>query len=195
MSSIFEQPWTLLIIAIIALPVLLMFRRISPEKSAWWQWLLPPFLAVAALGLDYLVQTDLEKINAVINTAVKAVEEENPDAIEAIISENYHDSYHNTKKVLMYYCRDKLSPPLVEKNIARIMATQISQPDAIAIFTVRTVFDKRSHIYQSFKSQTFTKVQIGLQKEPDGSWLINRAELLELDRRPASWQDIKQASW
>ena len=149
MFNIFEQPWTLLVVAILILPVLLMFRRISPEKRQWWQLLLPPLLALAAFGLDSLVQTDLEKINAVINTAVKAVEEENPGAIEAIISGNYHDSYHNTKGDLMYHCAARLSEPLVEKNITRIMSVDISPPNATAVFTVRIVFDKRSSVYQS----------------------------------------------
>ena len=195
MSSIFEQPWTLLITAIVALLVLLIFRRVSPESRHWWQLALPAFLAVAAFGLDFLVETDLEKINALISTAAKAVEEENPDAIEAIISENYRDSYHNTKQNLMYHCRAKLSEPLIEKNIARTVSMEISPPNATVVFTVRMVFDKRSYVYQSFKSQMFSKIKIDLQKEPDNRWLISRAELLELDRRPATWQNIKQASW
>ena len=121
MFNIFEQPWTLLVVAILTLPVLLMLRRIFPDKRHWWQWLLPPFLAVAAFGLDLLVQTDLEKINEVINTGIKAVENEDCASIEAIISDNYHDSYHNTKKHLMYHCRARLVEPLVEKNIKRIV--------------------------------------------------------------------------
>ncbi|GAI46979.1 unnamed protein product, partial [marine sediment metagenome] len=79
MFDFFEQPWTLLITAILVLLVVLMLRRIFPGKKHWGQWLLPLFLAALAFGLDYLVQTDLEKINAVISTAVKAVEQENSD--------------------------------------------------------------------------------------------------------------------
>ncbi len=194
MFDIFEQPWTLLVVAIVTLLVMLIVRRISPEKKHWWQWFLPVLIAAAAFGLDFLVQTDLEKINAVIDTGVKAVEEENPDAIEQIISDNYGDSYHNTKDDLMYHCRARLSEPLVEKNIKRIVAIDVSPPKATAILTVRIVFDKRSYVYQSFKRLMLTKVKLDLQKEQD-KWLINRAEVLEIDMQPADWRHIKQVSW
>ena len=193
MFAIFEQPWTVLIVAILVLFVMLMVRRIFPEKRHWWQLVPPAFLIAAAFGLDSLVQTDLEKINAVINTAVKAVEEENPDVIETIISNNYRDSYHNTKEDLMYYCRLLLSEPLVDKNIKRILAIDISpsKTTATATLTVQTVFDKRSYVYRDFKSQMLTKIELDLQKELDESWFINRAEILEIDRHPVKWKDVR----
>jgi len=194
MLNIFEQPWTLLIAAVATLPVLLMVRSIFPEKRHWWQLALPPLLAVAAFGLDLFVQTDLEKINVLIDTGIKAAKEENPNAIDAVISANYHDSYHNTKKDLMDYCRALFSQPLIEKNKKLALAIEISPPTATATFTVLTRFDKQSYVYQSFKSQMLVKVQINLQKQPDKSWLINRAEILELDRQPVNWKNIEQLS-
>lgn len=182
MFDIFEHPWGLLTVAIVALLVLLIVRSVLPEKRRWWQLALPAFLAVSAFGLDLLVQTDLEKINAVISAAVKAVEEENPDAIETLISEDYSDSYHETKRALMLHCRRRLSEPLVEKNIKRIVeiAVSPSKTTAETTFTVRIVFDKRSYVYQSYKRIILAKVEVNLQKEQD-KWLINRVELLELD--------------
>ena len=191
MFNIFEQPWTLLITAIIVLFVMLMFRRIFPEKRHWWQLALPAFLTVAAFGLNWLVQTDLEKIKAVINTGVKAAEKENCDAIEKILSDNYRDSYHNTKQDLMHYCWELLSEPLVEKNIKRIVSIEISLPKATVTLTVRTVFNKRSYVYQNFKRLMLTKVKLDLQKEQDNRWLITRAEILEIDRQPVNWKDIR----
>jgi len=193
----------LLISAIVTLLIVLMVRRIFPEKWHWWQLALPALLIAAGFALDYLVQTDTEKINAVINVAVKAVEEEDPDAIEAILADNYRDSYHSTKRTLMTHCRARLSAPLVEKNIKRIVSIEVSPspspspsegrgspPTATAIFTVRILFDKQSYVYQGFKSQMFVKVKLDLQKQDD-SWLISRAEILEIDRQPANWQHIR----
>ena len=190
MFDFFEQPWTLLIIAILVLLVMLMLRRIFPEKRYWGQWLLPAFLTIAAFGFDLLVKTDTEKINAVISTAVKAVEQENPDAIEAIISDNYHDSYHNTKKHLMRHCRARLSGPLVEKNKKRPPIIEISPPKATVTLTIIIHFDKQSHVYQDIRLM-WAKVKLDLQKEQDGSWLINRVEILELNMQRANWRDIK----
>ena len=232
MFDIFEQPWTLLVVAVLIFLVMLIFRRIPHQLSLgsrrsiksplamlrgsrligagrhWWQWLLPALFVMAAFGLDLLVQTDTEKINAVINTGVKAVEEENCNAIETIISDNYRDSYHNTKEDLMYDCRANLSEPLVEKNIKRILSIEISPPKATVILTVRIVFDKRSYVYQDFKRLMLTKLKLDLQKEQVqpkleianqkskiNRWFINRAEILEIDRQPVKWQDIKQPNW
>jgi len=194
MFDIFEQPWTLLIVAILVLLVMLMLRRIFPEKRHWAQWLLPAFLTVAAFGFDLLVKTDSEKINAVINTAVKAVEEENCHAIAAVISDNYRDSYHNTKRDLMRHCRARLSEPLVEKNYKTILERDISPPAATVVFTVRIIFDKKSFVYQNFKRSMLTKVKINLQKEQNGSWLINRAEILKIDGYPTNWRRIRRSS-
>jgi hypothetical protein len=192
MFNIFEQPWGLLTVAIIVLLVLLTVRRILPEKRYWWQLALPTFLAAAAFGLDTLVETDLEKINAVINIGVKAVQEENPDAIESIISKNYSDSYHRNKRALVLHAKRVLSEPLIEKNIKRMVKLTLSpsKTTAEATFTVRIVFDKRSYVYQSYKRIMLAKVKANLQKEQD-KWLISQAELLELDRQPVDWQNIR----
>jgi hypothetical protein len=194
MFNFFEHPWGLIIIAIITFFVVLIFRSISPEKRRWWQWLLPAFLVIAAFGLDSLVETDLEKINAVIDKGVKAVEDEDPDSIEQIIADNYSDSYHRTKRALMLHCRAQLSEPLIERNVKRIISINIQPPEATAIFTVRILFDKRSYVYQSFKTQMLIKLQVDLQKQPDNQWLINRAELLAIDLHPADWKNTEQAN-
>jgi hypothetical protein len=195
MSAIFEQPWPLLITAGFVFLLIVIVRSILPEKRHAWQWLLPLLLVAAAFGLDFLVETDREKINAVISTGVKAVEEENPDVIEAIIADNYSDSYHKTKDDLMRHCRVKLAEPLVERNIKRMQAVELSLPEATAVFTVRMLFDKRSYVYQGFKQQLHVKAKVDLHKQPDGRWLITRAEILELDLRPVNWKDIQQLSW
>jgi hypothetical protein len=194
MFNIFEQPWTLLTVAVVVLCVVFGFRSIFPEKHRWWLWLLPILLVVAAFGLDFLVETDSEKINSVINKGVKAVKDENPDAIEQIIADDYTDSYHSSKSVLMAHCREVLSEPLIEKNIKRTVSMDIQPPKATAVFTVRILFDKQSYVYQSFKQQMLTEVQADLQKQPDGGWLINRVELLKIDFQPASWQYTEQAN-
>jgi hypothetical protein len=195
MSVIFESPWPLLIVAAVVLLLVVIFRSIFPEKQHWWQWLLPAVLAVAAFGLDFLVVTDREEIDALINTGVKAIEKEDPNAIAAIIADNYSDSYHKTKAELIRRCRTILAEPLVEKGIKRIQSIEISLPKATAVFTVRLIFDKRSLIYQNLKEQMLVKVKLDLQKQVNGKWLITRAEILELDGRLVHWQDIIQADW
>lgn len=196
MFRIFEHPWGLVITAAIALLILLIIRSLFPEKFHWWHWLVPLLIAAAAFGLDYLVQTDIEQIQALIKTASKAVEDENPDAIEPIISPYYRDSFHGDKQRLMSHCRSVFSRPLVEENIARTGEIEFSSPKtaAAATFTVRVRFDQQSYVYE-LKREMFTKVKLDLQKEPDNRWLIKRAEIVAIDLRPAGWKDIKQGGW
>ena len=203
--DVFEHPLGLLIVAttllILAINTSFVFSALSTsfsDKRKWRYLAIPIFTtllafaaAVSAFGLDYSVQTDLEKINAVIDTAVKAVEQENPDAIEAIISDNYRDSYHNTKKHLMYHCRARLSGSLVEKNKKRPPIIEISPPNATVTLTVIIHFDKQSYVYQEIQRLMQTKAKINLQKQQDGRWLINRVEILEINMQRAKWRDIR----
>jgi len=192
MFDFFEQPYTLIGAAVLVLFGVLTFRSVFPGKRHWWQLLLPVFVAVAAFALDMLVQTDLEKINSVINTVIKAVQEEDCNIIEVIIAENYRDSYHNTKRDLMRHCRTRLSQPLVEKNKKRASPfVQLSLPNATATLFMLTTFDKNSSISVNYKSFLFSKIDLRLQKQIDKTWLINRAEILALDRQPANWNDVR----
>ena len=191
MFNFFEQPWTLVGAAVLLLFGILTFRSVLPGKKHWWQLLLPVLVTVAAFGMDVLVQTDLEKINSTINTVIKAVEEENCNAIEAMIAENYRDSYHNTKRHLLTHCRKRLTPSLVEKNKKRASLVELSPPNATATLFMLTTFDKNSSISVNYKSFLFSKIELCLQKQLDKTWLINRSEILELDRQPANWNDIR----
>ena len=193
MFNLFEQPWTLLIAAVITLLVLLLYRRILPDKRHWWQIALPAFLVAAALGLDFFIKTDTEKIKTVIKTVVKAIEQENPAAIEPVISSNYRDSYHKSKTQLISHSRARLSEQLIQKNIARFVSLEIQGKKATVVLTIRIVFDKQSSIYD-LKRLMFTEFEFVLQKAQDNSWLINQAEILEIDGRPIKWRDISAAA-
>ena len=191
MFNFFEQPYTLIGAAVLVLFGMLTFRSVIPEKRRWWQLLVPGLVVAAAFGLDFAVQTDLEKINAVINTGIKAVEEENLVAIEAIIAEDYRDSRHNTKMDLMRHCRTQLSQSLVEKNKKRACLVQLSAPTATATLFATIIFEKDSHIAQNYKAWLMVQARLSLQKQPDKTWLINRIEIVELDRQPTNWSHIR----
>jgi hypothetical protein len=191
MLNIFQQPWTMLLVAVITSLAISIYRWLFPEKSRWWQLLIPLVIAVAGVALDFLVKTDPEKISALLKTGMKAVEQENADAVDAVIAPHYNDSYHNTKQDLMRYCRMMLAQPLVEKNKKLALSIEMSTPNATATFTVITRFDPRSYIYQSYMRSLLTRMELHLQKQPDKSWLITRAEVLELNRQPANWRHIR----
>jgi hypothetical protein len=191
MFDIFEQPWTLFGTAILVLFGVLTFRSIFPEKKHWWQWLLPIFMAVTAFGTDYLIQTDLEKINSVIDTGIKAIENEDCHTIEAIIAENYNDSFHDSKASLIAHCRQELLQNTVEKSKKNGQLITISRPNATATVFVMITFTKDSHISQNFLSSLQIKAELYLQKQLNNKWLITRVEVLEINRQRVSWGQIR----
>ncbi len=191
MFNFFEQPYTLIGAAVLVLFGMLTFRSVFPEKRRWWQMLVPVFVAGMAFGLDVLVKTDLEKIHVVISKGIKAVKEEDCNALGQILTANYSDSHHDTKEELLGHCRRVLTPALVEKHKKTGELIQITGPKATAVlFTIMT-FDKSSYISQNYKSFLMTKSRLTLQKQPDGKWLISRVEVLELDRQPVNWSHIR----
>ncbi len=191
MFDFFEQPYTLIGAAVIVLFVVFTIRSVIPEKRHWWQLLIPVLVAAGGIALDIFVQTDLEKINSVIGTVIKAVQEEDCNAIEAVIAEDYRDSFHNTKRDFVAHCRRKLTPPLVEKNKKTACLIELSPPQATATVFMLTIFDKNSYVSENYKSFIFFKIELSFQKQPDKTWLISRGELLEIDKQPAKWNDIR----
>lgn len=191
MFDIFEQPWTLVGAAVLVLFGMLTFRSFCPERRRWWQLLVPVFLIAAAFGADMLVQTDNEKINTVIKTAIKAIQQEDYSAIGAVIANNYSDSYHGTKKHFLDHFRRELSKSLVDKGKKAGLLIDISDSNATAILFAKIIFDKNSYISQNYKSFLMVKARLSLRKQPDKRWLINRIEILELDRLPTSWKGIR----
>ena len=191
MWDIFDQPWTLTGLAVLVLFGVLTYRSIFPERKSRWQWLLPLFVIVAAFGTDYLVQTDLEKIDAVINTGMKAVTNRNYQTIETIISENYSDSYHNSKESLMADCKRQLSQNSVEKIKKTDQLINISVPNAKATVFIIITFDKNSYVSQNFVSFLPVKADIYFQKQPHNEWLINRVEIRQINRQSTGWNQIR----
>ena len=191
MLDIFNQPWTLIGAAILAFFGLLTFRSIFPEKKAWWQWLLPVLITATAFGTDYLVQTDREKIIDVINAGIKAVENEDVRALEALLADNYSDSYHNTKESLISHCKRQLSQNLISKNKkTNQLITPSELKASVAVFMLIT-FEIDSYISQNYKSFLEIQGEVHLQKQSDKKWLITRMEVRKLDRQPVSWNQIR----
>ena len=177
-------------LAIVTLLTFQIIHIIQNYERHRWQWFLPIALAVAAFGLDFIVKTDLERINKLISVARKAAEQEDFDAIAALISPDYSDSFHNTKDGLMSHCRRLMSEPLIETTKKMGMWIDISSPKAEVTFTSIIHFEKQSHVYKNYRPFVRFKIRFDLQKERDKRRLIHRTEVLEIGGQPFKWQDL-----
>jgi|GEM_PF-232024 len=194
MWDFFEQAWTLLGAAVILLFVVLTVRSVWPERRRLWQWLLPLGAAALALGLDGAVATDLEKINGMVKAGVRAAEQEDCAAIARLLSPDYSDSYHQSKEAIMSRCRNRLVPPAIAKVRKIASEVKITAPEAVATFTVLMQFEKNSYWAQNYKPAAMVIMQFYLRKQPDKTWLIRRAEVLEVDKMPVNWGVTKDNS-
>ncbi len=187
MWDFFEQPWTLLGAAVIVLLVVLTVRSVWPEKRRWWQWLLPAGVAALAFGLDGAVATDFEKINGMVKAGIRAAEQEDCAAIARLLSPDYSDSHHKSKEAIINRCRSRLVPPAIEKVRKIASDIKIAAPEAVATFTLIMQFDKDSFWAQNYKPAAMVTVQFYLRKQPDKTWLVRRAEVIEVDKMPVNW--------
>lgn len=191
MFDFFEQPWTLIGAAVLVLFGVLTFRSVFPEKRRWWQMLAPAFIVAIAFVLDGIVQTDLEKINTIIDTGIKAVKEEDFRVVESILSDHYSDSYHRTKQHLLDHFKQVLSEPLIANHKSTGRLVDIKGLKATVVLFTTVTFEKNSRIAQNYTSFMMTKTKLALQKQSDEKWLLKRIEVLELNRQPANWGHIR----
>jgi hypothetical protein len=189
MTNIYEQPWLLLIASVVVLLAVFIFRAIFPQRHKWWLWLLPVLLAASAFAVDYFVETDAEKVRAVLVEAVNDVEKEDAEALVPLFSDDYHDSFHASKQALLDNCRWWLSGPIIEKNVLRIISLKVEPPNAEAVFTVRVVFDPQGPVFEIRKMMVF-KLRADFSKQGD-EWFFNRVEVFEIDLQPADWRLIQ----
>jgi len=189
MFDLFEQPWTLVGAAVLVLFGMLTYRSVFPEKRRWWQLAAPAFIVAAAFGTDLLVQTDREKINALLKRGMKAVEQKNLDALAAIISADYYDSFHKSKEELMAHSWKEMERSGVQKIKKNSALIQLSPPHATATIIVVVRFEQASYIAQNYKPWLLIKLRVNLQKQPDKNWLVTRAEVLEVDKQPVQWRE------
>jgi len=169
----------------------LVIRAVLVDKKLWWLWTLPVFIAVTGIGLDTFVKSDMEMIKSVIYTGASAVENENPESVEAVISEDYSDSFHRSKASLMRHCRNILSRPLIDKIVPRITAINIKPPNADLICVSQISFEQNSYASQYHNQGMLITAKIELKQQANNQWLMNRIEITQINMYSASWSDIK----
>ena len=189
MTNIFEQPWLLLIVAGVVFLGVAFFRDVLPPKRGWLFWLLPIVIAIAAFAIDFLVETDKEKVEAVLAKACRAVEGEDIRALAPLISNDYHDSVHPSKQALLNHFGERLSEPVIEKIVPAIVSPDIKPPGAKVVFTARVMFDPKGPVYEYRKMMLF-KLQADFTKER-GEWFFSRTEILTIDLQPAGWKNTQ----
>jgi len=190
MLNIFEYPFVGIGIAFLSMIALWLYRALRPDKKRKWHFAVPFIIIALAFGLCFLVQTDKEKILAAFNIGIKSFQQQNVEPIRQIISDDYTDAAHGSKELIIAYCQAMFSVAPVEKVTTISRKVQIEQ--AAAAFTMESMvkFTEESEMARMGKAFLIVKAKLHFKKTPEKKWLITSSEILELDRKPVSWNQL-----
>lgn len=192
MWNVFEFPFVGIGIGLIVFVGFWIFRVVCPSRKRRWHYFVPLAIYIAAFAVAYLVQTDNEKILAVVNRGIRAFQKMDIQPIKEIIADDYADSLHSSKTYIVAYCQGFFETAMVEKVTFLSRRTDIQAAKAVMTFEASVKFAEQSHIAQMGKSFLFIKAKLYFEKTADKRWLINSSEILEIDRTPIDWKQIPQ---
>lgn len=189
MFNVFETPWLLLSISLLALVVVVMMRQSFEDKQRWWQLLIPLVLATGSIGVDYFVKTDYEKIVSTLESARKSVVAEDVDQLATVVSPAYRDRSHLSKDRLISFLRSFFASTKIDRSPCRSRDIVINGDMAEAEMLYRVHLNANS-AYSQAASMYFVKVRFSLMKTGEGKWLLTQTELIELNFQPFHWGDL-----
>ncbi len=182
MYDIYENPWLLFSASIFVLVIVVMYRRIFPEKCRFWQLIIPFALMASAFGIDHFVRTNHEKIGLVIKQGVRSAVDADMDLLAPIISPDYSDDRYISKPNLL----NSLGKLTTKANIKRIKVRQnlITIADAKASSKMRiTVFMQPESDYAPSNTLMFIKLELEFEKIDD-NWLVLEMQVISLNDDP-----------
>lgn len=190
MLKIFDQPWTLAAIGAWLILAVWIAARFWPLKFTRKHLLIGPALIVLALALDYIVVTDKEKIETIMDTVVQATQAEQAEDIIKFIAPEYRDSFHTSAESFAWFCRQIFSQPQIEKNWITDQRLELAESKSTVWITAVTRLDERNQ-WTPGLSVIKTAWRLDFSKQSDKSWLIDTIEFIELSDQEVDWTASK----
>jgi len=193
MLNIFEYPFVGIGLAVVSMIALWIFGAFFPQKRRRWHFAVPFVIAILAFAVAFFVQTDREKILSAVSKGIKAFELQNIEPISRIIADDYSDAAHSSKELILAYCQALFQTATVEKVTTFSRNTEIKGVKAVFTTEALVKFTENSEIARMGKAFLIVKARFYFKKtQPQADkWLINSSEILELDRNPVSWNQLR----
>jgi hypothetical protein len=184
--DIYQSPWTLIITAVALFCIITIFRNVKPEMRRWWQLLIPFVVLAAAFGIDYLVETDKEKITARIHEARAAVLNRKPKVIIEMIDEDYQGQHRYDRNIIMRKAQQYFSRPFAEKIRINYNEITITGDEATSQLSVTVHFDESADAAQ-FVTLAIIQANIGFVRRGD-DWMVKSVEIEKVNNKePPRW--------
>ena len=187
--NIFQSPWPLIWVSIVAWLVAAIIRVSFPEKKRPWHMLIPVLIFAAAFGIDHYVKTDLEKIDALIDTGIEATVAADINAIDSIIAEKYSDRTHNSKAGFMATCRRHLDKPQAESIRRSYYNVTINSTTAnVELNAIVHLLPQNTNI--AGLQILPVKLKIECTRNSEKQWKVSSVDLTEISNHSVNWSDI-----
>jgi len=185
---LFDNPKIGIIIALLAEVAVLLCWTFARQRMRAYYFLAGPMILIIVLLLDYFVETDREQLEIHTKTIIKAVEEEDAEAIINLISDKFLFRNYLSKLPASIIIRERLSTPQVQNNIIRKFAvTSVIQDTGKVEFTVVTFFDPKS-------SYPVTMVRTSWRfdyiRDQDDVYRLQNISMLTLERDRGKTVDV-----
>ena len=187
--NIFQSPLPVLIVSLVLLAVLAIVRQVQPDRCSRGLLILPFAIAIAGFAVEYLVKTDYEKIEAVIDRSINGAIDGDVAEIARTLSGDYSDRTHDSKRDMLRRCSIFFANTTIDKVSKRYNRIAISGSEATAELRVRVHLEMR-HEYMAGAGLVFVNLEYHFAKTPGGNWLIDRIEPVSVNDQPFGWKSV-----
>ncbi len=167
-----------------------MLRRRDCERYGYKLLLVPFVVAAIGFAVSHFVETDYERVDAVVGRGIIAATSGDVEGIGAVISPDYSDTIHDSREELLSYCSRFFATTKIEAISRRFNKIVISGPTATTELRVRVIMQMQ-HEFMPGSGLLFVEMKLHLAKTTSGKWLVNRTELVSLNNQPFSWKSVR----
>ena len=169
---LFENPTVGIILALVVEFIMLLVWGFARQRCKKRNLLIGPILVVVLLLVDFLFETSSEAMERVTREVVRAVEEENPQAVLDRISEDFIHSNAIDKEQAGGIIRQRLRGPLIRKNnIRELQIVSVEEGRGQVNFRVTTLWDENSK-YIAYAPGIRSRWKLEFIRDSDGQWRV-----------------------
>ncbi len=183
-----EEPWLLLIFAAVDFVFVWIISLFNRRNQVLL--LVPIMTVIIAVCLDAFVMTPREHINAVFQKGSSAYQKKQIEPVRQIIADDYSDTLNTDKELIIAFTEAMWQTAPVEKITVLNRQIEAGTRKGSLVVEAMVKFAEGSEIAQH-KPFMLVKMKFLLEdKGKENGWQITGSEMLELDRKSISWQQL-----
>lgn len=188
MLDIFGNPWLFVSAAAFLLIGAGICRQLRPEWG-YWPMLAAVLTAGLGFGIDHLVQTDSERIEAVIDTCRRSALAGTARGMAPLIADDYMDTAHRGRESLLADAERILNRLAFNRIDVRSHEIEVRGREATSNLRLRIFLDVQRSEYPVAGGLMMINLALGYRKNAEGNWQIATVELKSVNDAAMDWRD------